>query len=93
MRRVEAPSFQPAEAGGEKDKARIGVTPEKATNTGRGRRFLAPVAQMQRAPGSYPEGAGWIPARGAHFFKWAQGCANTPEPATEARMRGNDCNR
>lgn len=90
MTRVEAPGYRPAVAGGEKDKARIGAAPEKATNTGHGGSCFAPVAQMQRAPGSYPEGAGWIPA-GGNFFSWVQGCVNTPEPATAARMRGSDC--
>lgn len=48
MRKVSAPSNQPAVAGGAKEKGREGVAREKATDTARGGRCciaLAPVAQ------------------------------------------------
>lgn len=70
MRRAAAPMTHACRRGGIKDKARIGLSSEKVTNTGRGGRFhpFAPVAQLHRAPGSYPEGAGWIPAGGTFNF-------------------------
>lgn len=88
-RRDEAPSFQPAEAGGVQDKARIGESPEKVTNAGRGGHYCstsAPVAQMDRALVSYPGG---LPVRvwpGALLFKWTSERANARKPAINARL-------
>lgn len=98
MRRATAPSNQPAVAGGAEDKARIGVAPEKATNTGRGGRCLPP-ATWTLAAVSYPRVGGSNPPRGTflpdqrvtHLKQWVPECANTQEPATVTRMRGTDC--
>ena len=91
MRRENAPSNQPAVAGGEKDKARIGVSPEKVTNTGRGGHFYfcftsAPVAQMDRALVSYPGGLPVQVWPGALLFKWTPERVNARKPATNARQ-------
>lgn len=48
MRRVAAPGDQPAVAGGTKDKAHTGISPQKVTSVGRGGHSsatFAPVAQ------------------------------------------------
>src|SRR6266581_5200101 len=92
MRPVQAPIARAYRHGGSKDKARTGVAPEKATNTGRGghcsARF-APVAQWIERRFRSPE----MPVQfwpGA-FVQWVPECVNTQEPATEARLRGRDC--
>ena len=93
MRRDEAPIAHAHRRGGGKDKARIGVTPEKATNTGRGGRCcaaLAPDAQMDEPWFRIPEVSIDLTG-GAFFFQWIPECINAQEPATEARLRGNDC--
>ena len=94
MRRHAAPIAHAHRHGGGKDKARIGVTPEKATNTGRGGRCcaaLAPEAQMDEPWFRIPEVVSSSLTGGAFFFKWIPECVNTQEPATSARMRGTDC--
>lgn len=66
MRIARAPGFQPAEAGGEDEKARIGVSPSKETNTGRGRRCLPP-ATWTLAAISYSRTGGSNPLRGTFY--------------------------
>lgn len=68
MTRAQAPSFQPAEAGGAKTKARIGVSPEKATNTSRGGHCFPPVVQWTELPSRKGPVAGSNPARGTFYF-------------------------
>src|SRR5260370_34697730 len=91
MRRDEAAGYQPAVAGGGKDKARIGGAAEKATYAGRGGRCTFP-----RQFGDWPR----IRIRGVEVqilpgglsqIQWAARCANTRQPATEARVRGIGC--
>lgn len=93
LRRVAALSFQPTEAGGAERKARIGVSPQKETNTGHGRRCnrFCPRSLTGRAPESYPGRCLFESGRGCFLFIWVPKCVNTQEPATSARIRGTDC--
>lgn len=95
MTRDEAPSVQPTEAGGANDKAHTGCVPEKNTCMGRGGRCLPPATWTLVAD-SYPRTGGSNPPRGAFYpsqrvIHWVPKCLNTREPATEARLRGDDC--
>lgn len=89
MRRDEAPSNQPAVAGGGQTKAHAGCGFGKTANMGRGghcRSTFAPVAQMDRALVSYPGG---LPVRvwpGALFVNWTSERVNARKPATNARQ-------
>lgn len=92
MTRAEAPSDQPAVAGGTKDKARTGISPEKVTSAGRGGpltpgnwtwlRFREP-----RAGGSNPPRGAFVPFRRVTRLKqWTSERANARKPATYARL-------
>lgn len=90
MRRANALSFQPAEAGGTKNKTHTGCVPEKNTSMGRGRHCFRRRSSMDRAQVSYPEGYQFKSGR-RHFLIWVPECVNTQEPATKARRGANDC--
>lgn len=92
MRRVAAPGNQPAVAGGTKDKARTGISPEKVTSAGRGGpltpgnwtwlRFREP-----RAGGSNPPRGAFVPfQRVTRLKQWTPERANARKPATNARL-------
>lgn len=95
MTRRGAPIAHAYRRGGGQEKARAGVTPEKVTNAGRGGRFIPPVVQWTELPSRKGPVAGSNPARGTFLvgqrFMWIPECLNTREPATEARLGGDDC--
>lgn len=94
MRREFAPMSHACRRGGGKEKACIGVLPRGMTNAGRGGRCctaFAPVAQLEERRFRSPEVASSNLAGGAFYFSRTTECVNTRKPATDTRMRGNDC--
>lgn len=93
-RRVVALTARACRRGGGKEKARSGFLARGVASAGRGGRCctsFAPVAQLEERRCREWEVASSNLAGGAFFFKWVPECVNTQEPATEARLRGNDC--
>jgi hypothetical protein len=94
MTRVEALMLNagPHRREGSKDKAQAGLainelTPDWAMV--RAARFTPGYRTVGRAFVSVGSEIQLLP--GGSFFKWALECLNTPEPATEARVRGIGC--
>lgn len=93
MTRVDAPIAHAYRHGGTKEKGRVGGAPEKASDTAHGGRCTCITPGYRTVGRSFRKqrSGGSNPPRGVDPIQWALECLNTPEPATEARLRGYGC--